>query len=61
MIHGDSQKVPGRYVTQLGWMSPPKKLAAGVILGPFGMLNFTFSRFLLGEFLTIDQIDFFQV
>ena len=27
VIHGDSQKVPRRYVTQLGWMSPAKKLA----------------------------------
>ena len=61
MIHGDSQKVPGRYVTQVGWMSPQKSWQFGVILGSFGMLNFTFSRFLLGEFLTIDQIDFFQV
>ena len=27
VTHGDSQKVPRRYVTQLGWMSPAKKLA----------------------------------
>ena len=47
VIHADSQKVPGRYVTQLGWMSPAKSWRFGVIIVLLGTMNFAFSRLLL--------------
>ena len=58
VIHGDSQKVPRRYVTQLGWCPQQKSWQFGVTIVAFGILNFAFSRLLLGKFLTIDEIVF---
>ena len=42
VIHSDSQKVPRRYVTQLGWMSPPKVGSLVWFLVPLRILNFEF-------------------
>ena len=59
VIHGDSQKVPGRYMSpNLDRCPPPKSWQFGVIIVTFRILNFAFSRLLLGKFLTIDEIVF---
>ena len=56
--------IPKRF---LGGMSPnldgcpqQKSWQFGVIIVTFGILNFVFSRLLLEEFLTIDEIVFFS-
>ena len=55
--HGDSQKVPfGGMSPNLDGCPQQKSWQFGVIIVTFGILNFVFSRLLLEEFLTRDEI-----
>ena len=51
---------PGRYISSNLDGCPQKSWQFGVIGVPFGILNFAFSRLLLGEFITADQIVVFS-
>ena len=61
VVHSDSQKVPRRYITQFGWMSPKKVGSLVWFLVCLGF--FAFSRLLLGKISHYrrDTIDLFKV